>query len=94
MGVPVVGLKGSNIHQRVCSAILNHAGYPEWIAETDEEYIEIALKLAADKEKRKHLRKNLRSKLKSSLLCDEKQFAVDFARAIEGIHKHQKTDQI
>ena len=85
MGVPVVGLEGQNVHQRVCSAILHHAGHPEWIAHSDDEFVKIALDLAADQEGRIALRQSLRGELKSSLLCNAQQFADDFAAAMESL---------
>ena len=85
MGVPVVGLKGPNVHQRVCSAILHHAGHPEWVAHSDDEFVQIALNLAADQESRIALRQTLRSELKSSLLCNTKQFADDFGAAMDSL---------
>lgn len=85
MGVPVVGLEGPNVHQRVCSAILHHAGHPEWIARTDDEFVQIALDLAADQQRRTDLRQSLRSELQASLLCNTQQFAADFAAAMESL---------
>lgn len=87
MGVPVVGLEGCNIHQRVCSAILHHAGHPEWIAQTDEEFKEIALKLAADQKLRSRLRQSMREEIKQSPLCNSKQFASDFSDCIRQLKK-------
>ena len=83
MGVPVVGLEGPNIHQRVCSAILQHAGHPEWIAKTDEEYINIASNLAKNQRSRIKLRQTLREEIKESLLYNSKQFAEDFSDCME-----------
>ena len=83
MGVPVVGLEGSNVHQRVCSAILHHAGHPEWIAKTDDEFVEIAVKLANNQKDRIALRQSLRDEVRNSLLCDTKQFAKDFAACMD-----------
>ena len=85
MGVPVVGLEGPNVHQRVCSAILHHAGHPEWIARSDDEFLQIALDLAADQERRIALRQSLRDELKASLLCNTRQFAADFAATMESL---------
>lgn len=82
MGVPVVGLEGENIHQRVCSAILHHAGHPEWIARTDDEFVDIAINLANDRDLRINLRKSLREQIKNSKLCNSEQFANDFKEAI------------
>jgi predicted O-linked N-acetylglucosamine transferase (SPINDLY family) len=63
MGVPVVALQGENVHQRVCSAILHHAGHPEWIATNDDQFMQIALDLAADQPRRIQLRQALREEL-------------------------------
>ena len=83
MGVPVVALEGPNIHQRVCSAILQHAGHPEWIAQTDDEFTDIALRLAENQNQRIELRQNLRQTLQNSLLCNPMQFAQDFKECME-----------
>lgn len=85
MGVPVVALEGPNIHQRVCSAILHHAGHSEWIAKTDEEFVQIALQLALNQPQRVALRQSLRDELKQSLLCNTKQFVNDFASSMENL---------
>ncbi|WP_413359284.1 tetratricopeptide repeat protein [Prochlorococcus sp. MIT 1201] len=79
MGVPVIGLEGPNIHQRVCSAILHHAGHPEWIARSEQEFKQIALNLAGDQQLRMQLRQSLREEIKQSRLCDSIQFASDFS---------------
>ena len=86
MGVPVVTLEGPNIHQRVCSAILRHACCEEWIARTDDEFIEIAIGLASDRMLRKYLRRILRERVANSLLCDEQRFAQDFGDALLGLY--------
>jgi len=85
MGVPVVALQGPNVHQRVCSAILHHAGHPEWIASNDEQFLEIALQLAADQPTRIRLRQTLRQELQASLLCNTRQFAADFAATMDSL---------
>lgn len=87
MGVPVVTLEGPNIHQRVCSAILQHADQPEWIAKTDEEFKNIALKLAQNQALREELRQALREKIKKSPLCDTKQFVSDFSDCMRTVRQ-------
>ena len=85
MGVPVVALQGENVHQRVCSAILHHAGHPEWIATDDDRFVQIALDLAADQPRRIQLRQALREELKASRLCNTRQFAADFAATMNSL---------
>ena len=87
MGVPVVGLEGPNVHQRVCSAILHHAGHPEWIAKSNEEFVQIAHNLAKDQKTRIKLRETLRSEIKKSPLCDSKKFAEDFGDCMRELSK-------
>lgn len=47
-GLPVVTLRGPDWRGRVTTSFLLNAGYPEFIAESVDEYIEIACGLAAD----------------------------------------------
>ena len=83
MGVPVIGLEGNNIHQRVSSSILHHAGHSEWVAKSPDEFVDIGVSVGKDIEQRRLLRHALRKQLKNSTLCRPKQFAKDFARAME-----------
>ena len=83
MGVPVVAKRGKNIHQRVSSAILSHAGRSAWISNTDEDYIKIAIKLAGDHDNRLENKRKLRQEIKTSDLCDEEKFVQDFCTAID-----------
>ena len=82
MGVPVIALEGPHIHQRVCSAILNHAGHTEWIARTNTEFQNKAIALAKNQEIRIQLRRTLREEIKNSSLCDPKNFAQNFTKTV------------
>ena len=55
---------------KFCGAILNHSVYPEWVAPSDDEFVPIALDLAADQPRHIALRQSLRDELKASLLCN------------------------
>ncbi|OIO70467.1 MAG: hypothetical protein AUJ58_02930 [Zetaproteobacteria bacterium CG1_02_55_237] len=70
MGVPVVCLKGKTHAGRVGLSLLESAGRQEWIAGNKQEYISLALQLAADPEKLIELRARLRQALAASSLCD------------------------
>lgn len=89
MGVPVIGLEGSNIHQRVCSAILKNVGCPELVAATPKEFIEKSVELACDMSRLRFYRANLREVMSKSVLCDSEAFARNFQTAIAsaaGLH--------
>jgi predicted O-linked N-acetylglucosamine transferase (SPINDLY family) len=74
MGVPFVTLAGRPSVGRLGSTVLSGVGHPEWIAQSEHEYIEKAVALAADLPKLKKLRSGLRHEMESSPLMDEKGF--------------------
>ncbi|MGH6997106.1 MAG: hypothetical protein ACREEO_02880, partial [Phenylobacterium sp.] len=84
MGVPVVTLVGEAMFERLSYSILTNAGLGDLCAHSPEEYVQIALKLAADPARRAALRTDLRGMLKASPLGQTKQFAADFYDMIEG----------
>ena len=75
MGVPYVTLSGRPSVGRLGSSILQGAGHPEWIARTEDEYVEIAAGLASDLQKLAGLRASLRTEMEHSPLMDEPAFA-------------------
>ena len=60
MGVPVVTLKGDRFGSRYGASLVLAGGCADLIAESPEEYIDIAARLAADLPHLRHLRQNLR----------------------------------
>jgi predicted O-linked N-acetylglucosamine transferase (SPINDLY family) len=84
MGVPTVTLVGEAMFERLSYSILNNAGLGDLCATTQEEFVAIARKLAADAERRRILRTELRGMLKTSPLGQTKQFAADFYEMIAG----------
>jgi predicted O-linked N-acetylglucosamine transferase (SPINDLY family) len=85
MGVPVVTLLGDLWVSRISAEMLKTLGITELIAETPEQYVEIAVALAKDKDRRKILHKTLRQQFGNSRLCDSKRFARDLEDAYRGM---------
>jgi len=83
MGVPVVTLAGRQHAGRVGVSLLNNAGVAEWIAASPEQYIALAVQLAADIQGLVTVRANLRQRLAGSRLCDGKLFA----RTVEAAYR-------
>jgi predicted O-linked N-acetylglucosamine transferase (SPINDLY family) len=54
-GLPVLAREGNFMRGRLASGILRHLDLPELVARTDEEFIEMAVKLTGDPSKRKQL---------------------------------------
>lgn len=79
LGVPVVSRRGRPSIGRFGDAVLTPLGHGDWVAESTDDYIDIAVALANDPARLSALRAELREQLRASALCDE----TGFARAIE-----------
>jgi len=85
MAVPVVTLKGDRHSARVGASLLTHTGISEWIADSVDNYVEIAVGLASDPAKLDELRRELRQRLAASPLCDRNAFARKVENAYRSI---------
>lgn len=83
MGVPVVSLVGPAVFERLSHSILSNAGLGDLCADSEEDYVRIAMELAGNRERRQQLRTGLRDQLKASPLGQTRQFAVDFYEMVE-----------
>lgn len=81
MGVPVVTLTGRTHANNVGRSILHAAGLPELIANTDEQYVDIACELAVDRKRLSAMRRSLRDGMLGSALCD----GWRFTRELEAV---------
>jgi predicted O-linked N-acetylglucosamine transferase (SPINDLY family) len=83
MGVPVVTLVGQTVVGRAGVSQLTNLGLPDLIAQTPDQFVEIAAKLAANHHALSELRWGLRDRMKQSPLMD----APRFARNIEAAYR-------
>ena len=83
MGVPVVTLKGCTFAARAGCSLLTAAGFPQWIAASPDDYVQIAVALARDIKGRAALRSEMRHRLRQSALFD----SVAFTRDLEGLYR-------
>ncbi len=83
MGVPVVTRVGRTVVGRAGYSQLTNLGLPELVAWSDEEFVSIAARLAADRPRLTHLRATLRRRMERSPLMD----AARFARNIEAAYR-------
>ncbi|UUX49028.1 tetratricopeptide repeat protein [Nisaea acidiphila] len=81
MGLPAVTLRGNPAIGTLGSSMLTQLGHPEWIAETEEDYVRIACDLASNIERLALQRRNLRQEMERSPLMDGPAFARDFENA-------------
>ncbi|KRC18454.1 acetylglucosamine transferase [Acidovorax sp. Root217] len=82
MGVPLVALAGSSFKSRLTAGILLHLGRPEWLAQTQRAYVDIAVHLAQDANSLNATRMNLRQELEESVLMREDVFCSAFGEGL------------
>jgi len=79
MAVPVITLAGERMAERTSASMLHAIAHPEWIAHSEEQYIDKVVTLATDMEQRKRLRPLQRQQMAQSPLCD----GTGLARCLE-----------
>jgi predicted O-linked N-acetylglucosamine transferase (SPINDLY family) len=79
LGVPFVTLAERPSVGRIGSLMLTGAGHPEWIADSEDDYVAKAIALASDPERLATIRASLRGELEHGPWRDE----AGFARRVE-----------
>lgn len=81
MGLPLVTLASAPSMGTLGASVLTSVGYPEWIAQTEEEYVDKLVELASDLPRLAQIRTELRPRMQASALMDEAGFARDVETA-------------
>jgi predicted O-linked N-acetylglucosamine transferase (SPINDLY family) len=81
MGVPVVSLAGETHASRMGASILGAVGLQELVAQTPDQYLDIATGLARDPARLAALRAGLRARMRASALMDAQGFTRDLESA-------------
>lgn len=82
MGNPVVTMPGPTFAGRHSASHLTNIGRTEWIAESEDQYVEKAVSLARDQDALCETRRTLRQQVAASPLCDAERFARNFEKAL------------
>jgi protein O-GlcNAc transferase len=77
MGVPVITCPGALFTSRHAACHLSNAGFPEFIAETLEGYVDLAAGLAGNHFRLARVRSTMREEMAASPLCDAGRFTRD-----------------
>jgi predicted O-linked N-acetylglucosamine transferase (SPINDLY family) len=85
MGVPVLTLVGQSHRQRVSYSILKNIGVEDTIAWSEDEYVQIAVRLSKDLGGLSDLRRRVARNIRSSILCDPARFTRQFEAALTGV---------
>jgi len=81
MGVPVVSLARESSVSRAGMSQLSNLGLRELVAFSENDYVEIATRLAHDLPRLAELRRTLRARMEASVLMDAKRFAQNIETA-------------
>ena len=88
MGVPTVTLAGNTMLSRQGASLLTCAGMEEWIANSENSYIALAIAHASDIDRLAQLRSGLRQQVLSSPLFDAPRFALNLENALHEMWQH------
>ncbi|MBK1647605.1 tetratricopeptide repeat protein [Rhabdochromatium marinum] len=79
MGCPLITRIGDRLAGRLAASLLTGLGRTEWIAQSDDDFVRIAVELARDVARRRQIRETQRNLMRHSELCD----GAGLARALE-----------
>jgi predicted O-linked N-acetylglucosamine transferase (SPINDLY family) len=82
MGVPVLTLAHDSPAGRGGASIMCAAGMPEWVAQSEPQWMERAAELVADRGVLGALRQGLRGRLEASPLMDAQRYVADLERLL------------
>jgi predicted O-linked N-acetylglucosamine transferase (SPINDLY family) len=77
MGVPIITLASRPPVGRIGASLMTNIGLEDWVANTEEEYVEKCIFFSQSTQHLASLRKDLRGKLLKSPIMDEQKFARD-----------------
>ena len=83
MGVPIITLAGNTVPGRLTASILNAIGLPELVANSQDQYVEIASQLGRNSDLIVTLRHSMRDRVKQSPVGDPKQYVC----AVETLYR-------
>lgn len=84
MGIPVVCLRGNTLGQRITSAIMTAIGLADWVATTQDEYLQLARSKANDLGALKQVRLTLRKRMIASPLANPEYYVRCVEHAFRG----------
>lgn len=90
MGVPTVTLAGNTMLSRQGVSLLTYAGLTDWVAQTEDEYVAIAIQKASDVKQLSLLRAALRQQVFESPLFNAPGFASSLEDTFRAMVLHKK----
>lgn len=94
MGVPVVTVRGGRHAGRVGMSILEAIGLPELVADTVDQFVDLAVHLANDIPRLRQMRSDMRTRMISSELCDRGDMGLALGDALRDMwHRYCDTQE-
>jgi predicted O-linked N-acetylglucosamine transferase (SPINDLY family) len=88
MGVPMVAIEEERMISRQTSAMLRLVGGEDFIAQTRDEYVALAVQWAQQTERLAAVRASLRERMRASPLCDGVRFTRNLEMALRTVWRH------
>ena len=85
MGVPVISLKGQVHASRVGASILNRVKLDDFVAESEDSYVRLAIEKAKQLGALNDIRLNLRQAMNASTLCNEENFTLELEGSFQNM---------
>ena len=85
MGVPMVTLAGEIFSGRMGASLLTNLGRDQWIAQSEEEFVELAANIADSVSTLSADRQMQRELMEASPLMDELNFAAQFSARVTSV---------
>jgi protein O-GlcNAc transferase len=92
MSVPVITLRGRRMASRMSASALTRMGFDAWIANTEEEYLQLGTTMASDVERLATIRLAQRTVFATSGLMDGHRLARVVEAAYQAIWDHHAGD--
>jgi len=83
--VPVVVKEGQNFVSRMGASFMRAAGLPEWVAASDEDYVETAARMATDRQALLQLKISLRARLQAAPAWNIDEYTRDIEHALRSM---------
>jgi len=88
MAVPIITLRGDRMASCMTASMVHAIGQPEWVALSEDEYLDKIVALARDVDLRTRLRSGQRTRMAQSPLCDSPGLARNLENAYRNMFEH------
>lgn len=94
VGVPVITWSGNSLISRMGRSIMLNLGYPQFVVDTPEEYVNQAILISSDAQLVTSFRREAPQHFKNSSLGNGRKFAAEFELACEALLKRSANNEL